>query len=63
MFFSFEGNGVVNHVGIYIGDGKMIHSPKTGDVVKVANITTSYWQSRFVTGKRMIYQGSPHLNI
>ena len=25
------------HVGLYIGGGKMIHSPKTGDVVKIAD--------------------------
>lgn len=54
VFFSFQGNGVVNHVGIYIGNGQMIHSPKTGDVVKVTDITTSYWQYRFVTAQRVI---------
>lgn len=26
------------HVGIYIGDGMMIHAPKPGDVVSVASI-------------------------
>ncbi|NMM61821.1 SH3 domain-containing protein [Clostridium sp. P21] len=54
VFFSFEGNGVVNHVGIYIGNGQMIHSPKTGDVVKITDINTSYWQSCFVIAKRII---------
>ena len=28
----------IHHVGIYIGDGKMIHAPHTGDVVRVASI-------------------------
>jgi peptidoglycan DL-endopeptidase CwlO len=28
----------VSHVGIYIGDGKMINAPQTGDVVKYASI-------------------------
>ena len=27
-----------HHVGIYIGDGKYIHSPRTGDVIKISNI-------------------------
>lgn len=54
VFFSFTANGVINHVGIYIGNGIMIHSPKTGDVVKTATITTSYWQTRFVTARRII---------
>ena len=26
------------HVGIYIGDGMMIHAPKPGDVVSIASI-------------------------
>lgn len=54
VFYSFDGNGVISHVGIYIGDGQMIHSPKTGDVVKITNVTTSYWTSRYVTARRII---------
>ena len=30
------------HVGIYIGNGQMIHAPQTGDVVKVSNIWSFY---------------------
>ncbi|MFR2182564.1 MAG: C40 family peptidase [Hominilimicola sp.] len=30
----FEQNGYIHHVGIYAGDGMMIHAPRTGDVVK-----------------------------
>lgn len=41
-----------DHVGIYIGNGKMLHAPKTGDVVKVSDITDSYYSSRFVGGRR-----------
>ena len=31
----------IGHVGIYIGGGAMIHAPRTGDVVKVANVNWS----------------------
>jgi cell wall-associated NlpC family hydrolase len=31
----------VNHVGMYIGNGQMIHAPRTGDVVKVATCKTA----------------------
>lgn len=54
VFFSFTANGIINHVGIYIGNGIMIHSPKSGDVVKTTDITTSYWQTRFLTARRII---------
>jgi cell wall-associated NlpC family hydrolase len=30
----------VGHVGVYIGNGLMVHAPTTGDVVKIANIDT-----------------------
>lgn len=36
-----------DHVGIYIGNGQMIHEPSTGDVAKVSTIVgNSYWESR-----------------
>jgi cell wall-associated NlpC family hydrolase len=34
----FYGPGGSQHVGIYIGEGKMIHAPRTGDVVKIGSI-------------------------
>ena len=32
-------NSPVSHVGIYVGDGKFIHSPKPGDVVKLTSLS------------------------
>jgi cell wall-associated NlpC family hydrolase len=54
VFYSMQANGVVSHVGLYIGNGQMIHSPKPGDAVKITNITTSYWENRFITARRII---------
>ena len=34
----FWGSGGGSHVGIYVGNGMMIHAPHTGDVVKVAPV-------------------------
>jgi len=38
----FFGNGYIHHVGIYVGNGNMIHAPQTGDVVKISSIETAY---------------------
>jgi cell wall-associated NlpC family hydrolase len=40
----------VSHVGIYIGNGQMVHAPTTGDVVKVANLDS---MGNFVGGRRL----------
>jgi cell wall-associated NlpC family hydrolase len=39
----------VSHVGIYVGDGKMINAPQTGDVVKYANVN----RGNFTTARRI----------
>lgn len=54
LFYSFKANGVIDHVGIYIGNGQMIHSPKPGDSVKITSVGTDYWRSRYVTARRII---------
>ena len=43
-----------HHVGIYIGDNKMIHAPKTGDVVKISNISDrrDYATARRITERK-----------
>ena len=40
----------VSHVGIYIGNGQMVHAPTSGDVVKVAGIDS---MGGFVGGRRI----------
>ncbi len=42
-----------SHVGIYVGDGKFIHAPRTGSFVRVESMHTSYWKNRFNGAKRL----------
>ncbi len=35
------------HVGIYVGNGMMIHAPQTGDVVRVVPVYKSPWYRRY----------------
>jgi len=43
-----------SHVGIYIGEGKFVHSPKPGAQVRVENIGESYWSRRFDGARRVM---------
>lgn len=47
-----------SHVGIYIGNGKFIHSPKPGSEVRVEQLEMSYWKKRF-DGARRVLQAQP----
>lgn len=41
LFFAYEeGKGRIHHVGIYIGDGKMIHSPDSKSCIEVVELTS-----------------------
>jgi cell wall-associated NlpC family hydrolase len=46
----FDGLG---HNGIYIGGGQIIHSPHTGDVVKISSLSEGWYNSRFVGARRL----------
>jgi cell wall-associated NlpC family hydrolase len=42
-----------SHVGIYIGEGKFIHSPKPGSEVRVEDMGLAYWSRRFDGARRV----------
>jgi len=41
-----------SHVGIYIGEGKFIHAPRSGGRVRIEDMQLSYWQTRFTGARR-----------
>jgi cell wall-associated NlpC family hydrolase len=45
----FGKNGVPNHMGIYVGNNTYIHSPQTGDVVKISAMT----RKDYIVGRRV----------
>ena len=55
VFFSRRG-GHVDHVGIYIGDGKFLHAPRTGKDVEVASLASGYWAQKFMLARRVAKQ-------
>jgi hypothetical protein len=42
-----------SHVGIYVGEGKFIHSPRPGGEVRLESMALSYWQHRFDGARRV----------
>lgn len=42
-----------SHVGIYVGDGRFIHSPRSGARIRIESMHTSYWKKRFDAAHRV----------
>ena len=45
-------NRLVQHIAIYIGNGKFWHAPSSGKSVSEASLENSYWQPKFIFGVR-----------
>jgi len=52
VFFKGNGRGQVSHVGLYIGEGKFIHSPRAGKNVRIDSLSNNYWNRNYTTAKR-----------
>lgn len=44
-----------SHVGIYVGDNKFIHSPRTGAQVRIEELSSSYWDKHFTGARRVTF--------
>ena len=51
VFFGRRGH--VDHVGIYIGDGKFLHAPRTGRDVTVSTLADGYWSQKYLEARRI----------
>lgn len=52
VFFNTLGSRF-SHVGIYLGDHKFVHAPRSGAVVRVENMNTRYWAKRYNGARRL----------
>lgn len=55
VFFDTSGgnNGAISHVGIYIGDGNIVHASVSRGVV-VDKLDSTYYKPRYVTARRIL---------
>jgi cell wall-associated NlpC family hydrolase len=41
-----------SHVGIYVGEGRFIHAPRSGGAVRMESMNIAYWSKRFTGARR-----------
>ncbi len=53
LFFAYEeGRGRLHHVGIYYGNGKMLHSPQTGKGIEITRLTGTKYEKELCAARR-----------
>lgn len=55
LLFFGTSEGTINHVGIYVGDGRFVHAPKRGEEIKTAALDESYFQRHFIGARRYFH--------
>jgi cell wall-associated NlpC family hydrolase len=48
-----EGNHV-NHVGIYVGQGRFVHAPNSGGTVRLDELNGYYWREHYLGARRVL---------
>lgn len=51
VFFGRKGR--VDHVGIYVGEGRFLHAPSSGKDVRVDTLLSGYWGNKFMQARRV----------
>lgn len=54
VFFNIANRGVADHVGVYLGNGKFIQSPRTGEEIRISMMDNDYWQDHYVGARRVV---------
>lgn len=52
VFFALRGRRI-DHVGIYLGNGRFLHAPRTGRDVTVSSLDSGYWSRKFTLARRV----------
>lgn len=52
VFFN-PGGGPTSHIGIYVGESRFVHAPRTGGTVRLESLDSEYW-TRYYTGAKRI---------
>lgn len=50
----FFGRGEVDHVGIYVGEGRFVHAPNRGGTVRLDRLDGPYWKDTFLHARRVL---------
>lgn len=52
--FHIHSREIADHMGVYLGDGQFIESPRTGETIRVSRLAEPFWQDHFLGARRIL---------
>ncbi|HGJ8685546.1 TPA: C40 family peptidase [Neisseria gonorrhoeae] len=53
VFFRTLGGSRISHVGLYIGNNRFIHAPRTGKNIEITSLSHKYWSGKYAFARRI----------
>ncbi|MGI3295983.1 C40 family peptidase [Neisseria sp. SLRRB23] len=53
VFFRTLGGSRISHVGLYIGNDRFIHAPRTGKNIEITSLSHKYWSGNYAFARRV----------
>lgn len=53
VFFRTLGGSHISHVGLYIGNNRFIHAPRTGKNIEITSLSHKYWSGKYAFARRI----------
>lgn len=54
IFFAIKTRNSADHVGVYLGKGKFIEAPRTGEHIRISDFAKDYWQLHYLGARRIL---------
>ena len=54
LFFHIHSREIADHMGVYLGDGQFIESPRTGETIRISRLAEPFWQDHFLGARRIL---------
>lgn len=58
LFFHIHSKEIADHMGVYLGDGNFIESPRTGETIRISHLADVFWQDHYLGARRILTENT-----
>lgn len=58
LFFHIHSQEIADHMGVYLGNGDFIESPRTGETIRVSHLADEFWQDHYLGARRILTENT-----